>query len=644
MVALFISLTKNLSIRELHNLTKCGKGASGVYVWCPESRHAYVPACGQLCWMVEYLLAHHHKKHVFAFRRPPRMSEIGKALSNWGHKVRWRYTLKDVDSGNWSFIKSKATWVRPCTAEIPCAIEAYIKDVQTNVFEACRSNRYRRLGTSNMSGIVRHALVKLKCGPWAAIPTDKDGGFALVKKQTLADFALSCMNSDCYQEVVWNDDSTFHFLEYYSHVAAECGRIFDDNSLTKALLSGLAAGHGFRLCSTIGFRVKTHKPSGQVGLRLLHQSSRHPMAPAMRLLSSFLTPILRSFPHILKDSEHFLVQLSTVHVPDGYKIVKFDIKDFFMSGLHADLLNETTSLVPEGAKRDVFRALLDEVLRSQHVRLVNHNNAAWRVMVGSGMGIVCSGEVSDAAFLKMAEIGFILDPSTRTKYSILHYSRFKDDGLIILGGSSASRLEFMREFKRRSRFFKIVVESISETCATMLDVSLFKGKRWKFTGILDHTIHYKDTSQWLPLSAQSAHPNNVHSSWPRMQWKRIGRRCSSAIAGAKHQDAFAQKLKKSGIIINFSCGHLDRPYHSNHKKPGCSRIILPFRLQWSFARLSTVISRTDARHRPILSSPDFPVASTVVSWKLGGTHLVQLMKSYCSQEHEHSSSYRILDA
>ena len=126
------------------------------------------------------------------------------------------------------------------------------------------------------------------------------------------------------------------------------------------------------------------------------------------------------------------------------------------------------------------------ILRNQLVRIPGIDDQLFTVEVGSGMGMMLSGDISDAALYWMAEKSFALDVQVQEKYSIYKYLRYKVDILLIIGGSSQSRREFFEEFKIRSNSFKIKIDEISSTSVEMLDITLFKGPRFASTGILDH--------------------------------------------------------------------------------------------------------------------------------------------------------------
>ena len=113
-------------------------------------------------------------------------------------------------------------------------------------------------------------------------------------------------------------------------------------------------------------------------------------------------------------------------------------------------------------------------------------------MKGSGMGLICSGEVSDTCFFSMAEKNFALHPNVIKKFGILYYGRFKDDGIVIMSSPMEVRMLFMRLLKVRAAFFDIKVESVSARKCVMLDVCLYKGEGWKHSGSLVRFVKAKN--------------------------------------------------------------------------------------------------------------------------------------------------------
>ena len=79
----------------------------------------------------------------------------------------------------------------------------------------------------------------------------------------------------------------------------------------------------------------------------------------------------------------------------------------------------------------------------------------------------------------------------RALYNVESYARFRDDLIIVIISSRDRRIQFVREFRSFSTYFKLNVESISVSNAVMLDLSIVKGAGSKRTGFLDVFIHEK---------------------------------------------------------------------------------------------------------------------------------------------------------
>ena len=82
---------------------------------------------------------------------------------------------------------------------------------------------------------------------------------------------------------------------------------------------------------------------------------------------------------------------------------------------------------------------------STQCRTCDGTNDVWQVVSGSGMGLIQSAAVSNAAFYDMVEKRVELE-ETRTKYSIHLYIRYMDDIWLVLSGTFEARLEFMYEY------------------------------------------------------------------------------------------------------------------------------------------------------------------------------------------------------
>eukprot|EP00971_Amphidinium_carterae_P003234 63769-Amphidinium_carterae.1 len=73
---------------------------------------------------------------------------------------------------------------------------------------------------------------------------------------------------------------------------------------------------------------------------------------------------------------------------------------------------------------------------------------------------------------------------------------------------------FIQEMKTLSSCFVLEDDPPEFDAITMLDITFYKGARFEIDGVLDHRIHTKPTSQWMPLETSSAHSSHVHTTWP----------------------------------------------------------------------------------------------------------------------------------
>ena len=226
----------------------------------------------------------------------------------------------------------------------------------------------------------------------------------------------------------------------------------------------------------------------------------------MRLISYLLKPALVKAGHILVDSAQLVQQLRHVRVPAGAYLVTIDVDDLFMDGAHQDLI-AACSLHVAMEWRGLFRALLRFVLDTQYVVLDHAQDTAWKVICGAGMGLGCSGDVCDVAFLASVENGLVDIPAVTRSFGVIGYYRHRDDILVILDGDVSTTSRFIGELKRRCSIWKLSVDTVSRDGASFLDLSLKKDSHWRRTGCLDISVFHKPSGQHVYLTPTSSIPS-----------------------------------------------------------------------------------------------------------------------------------------
>jgi hypothetical protein len=96
----------------------------------------------------------------------------------------------------------------------------------------------------------------------------------------------------------------------------------------------------------LNFTIKTHKPPGNVSLRVAHNGSRSPLGGLLHVVRLLLFRRVRQLKHIAHSTTEVTNQLAGLTVSPTDRLITGDVGDFFMVETHARLLHGL-SLDPE---------------------------------------------------------------------------------------------------------------------------------------------------------------------------------------------------------------------------------------------------------------------------------------------------------
>ena len=638
--SLFWSLVKEMPLSEFVTLLSCGKGVPNVYAFDHYERSACVFPKGEVPWPVEYILCFHHPKHVLQSKRKISPHEVGRALWNWDQRLRWRLTLANQPKDQWGFLKVRTPVVSPCETSFAGSFEAFSQEIRQKIYSELLKTRGRMRARQNVShnmyGVVRLGMQLLGRGPYRAVRTDKDGGFVLVPKHVFIPEMLRILsNTHRYAEV----NKTPDFGESVVHgfvdiVLSNVPGHLEDNEKTSFLRSILQPlrGRVQNVFSKLKCTVKTHKSPGHVEWRGIHSTVNTPFTGAIRFIVSLLRPVLSSLEHLLKNSEALVKRLSLLRVSSGSRFLKIDVKEYFMEGLHSQFVQCSAEFV-EVKWRPFYKAVLQHILETQFIEVESLDERLWKALKGSGMGLGFSGELADITFYATVERALLNDPIFLHEHSVELYVRFKDDILVILGGTHTSRISFFKSLRERSPVWKLEAESVEEFSCHFLDLTLAKGGRWKSTGLLDVGIYHKPTSLHQPLAPHSAHSAHVHVAWPKGMITRAKRLCNTR--STFHLEIL--HLKRL-LAARFGTPYADHILKPIPKQPPSiasheyltSRLIIPYHSAWESSRFRSILRNVQSRYHAALMR-DMGVSIRIqVSYALAAPHLhVRLAKLRC---------------
>ena len=150
----------------------------------------------------------------------------------------------------------------------------------------------------------------------------------------------------------------------------------------------------------------------------------------------------------------------------------------------------------------VEHLLFNQYVCGRHF-VTGEDGSAYRVTLGSGMGLLVSGFLADLAYYHLVD-EWTLRPSTRRAYGIQGYLRFKDDILAIV--STATLDDFVKVTKHRATFYRVTLE---ETSPYVIDYLNITARRW---GPEIRTTHSKKHSIELSIRA-SASGSPLMAKW-----------------------------------------------------------------------------------------------------------------------------------
>lgn len=164
-----MNYTMGMTAPELCVLLSCGKGQPGVYFYYPEQLLATALEPQQVPWPVEFVLRL-HPKHVFASQKLPAMSELGRSIQQWEHKMRWRLFHSQQGLGQnhqstrgWQKLRDR--FATPLCPHRFCDQWEWFFHVFQQAFVMRNAAKFSDRRPSNFNRVARWGLQMLRSGP-----------------------------------------------------------------------------------------------------------------------------------------------------------------------------------------------------------------------------------------------------------------------------------------------------------------------------------------------------------------------------------------------------------------------------------------------------------------------------------------------
>ena len=120
-----------------------------------------------------------------------------------------------------------------------------------------------------------------------------------------------------------------------------------------------------------------------------------------------IQPFLHKLSHLLYTTKRIVHTLRGVTCDEGDQLVKFDVKDYFLSGDHDALAADACDHL-NGTQRQLTKDVLNFLLATQYVKTRLDEDRLWICTCGTGMGLPHSADVADSAFYHRVEVSIVL--------------------------------------------------------------------------------------------------------------------------------------------------------------------------------------------------------------------------------------------
>ena len=258
-------------------------------------------------------------------------------------------------------------------------------------------------------------------------PNDKEPGYCFIRHSETRDMTISSLVPGSYEGSHFLDLWLPGMMKAYSVIAKGIGELHGKRTQS-AVLSSQWGEEATAICQ-IRLLCNTTKSPGEVTFRCVHSGVSNMWTGFAAWLAHHLrVKIELKLLHLLRDTKEFVDDLRHLHWQDGTRMVKIDIKEFYMSGKSGFLSHACSELFCDETEdfQQLVAKAVDGLCRIQFVQSEFWPDLTYTVTRGSGMGLLHSGEVSDAGFWIAAE-RWLLNTSVRQWCSLSYWRRFRDD-------------------------------------------------------------------------------------------------------------------------------------------------------------------------------------------------------------------------
>ena len=292
-----------------------------------------------------------------------------------------------------------------------------------------------------------------------------------------------------------------------------------------------------------------HKEKVSIPGRPIISQCNGPLRKIGRFLDYFLLPIVQLQDTYLSDTGDFIRNIESTTVTNNEALlIAYDITSLYTNLEFTEIIDSVKNalIAHEKIEYEIIRPNTESLINILELILKNNeftfNEKSFKQIIGVGMGLNCSPEISDIAIYEHIENILKKFPH---KEKIKLHKRMRDDGFIIFDGT---RKEIESLFKLANESHKLLkfTYEIEENSISFLDTEVYKGHRFENSSVLDIKCYSKKTEKYQYLHRTSNHPQKCFKSFLKGETTRFLRNSSDVIEYKTRLKLFVDRLSQRG--------------------------------------------------------------------------------------------------
>ena len=265
-----------------------------------------------------------------------------------------------------------------------------------------------------------------------------------------------------------------------------------------------------------------------------------------KLLTSLLKSMLPLFPNVLKDSASLIRILEQTTFESNIVLCTLDVVSLYTNipvdhaiEVLKQLIQENLHLFPRPELPELMVEMLEFVLKNN---IMEYKEMVFKQIFGIAMGTPLAPVLANLYLAFLERVLKEKAAEASIPWPIL-YKRFIDDCFVIYQGGKTQLLRFISLFNSLVESITLSLESFGSS-ANFLDLTIYKGKRFRKEGRLDVKIFQKPMNKYLYLPFTTDHPIHCLKSFVTTELQRYVRASSDQSAFLTIAALFFKRLLK----------------------------------------------------------------------------------------------------